>query len=204
MLISHTNKFIFVHNYKVAGSSIKRALRPYSAKIGFWQFSLREPFFRFNAHVQSKDIKERIPRFIYENYFKFGFVRDPWDWQVSLYTFMLKNQKHHQHRLIKSMNFERYIDWRVHQELRLQKDFFYNQQGECLVDFVGKYESLQKDFNQVCATVGIKTCLPHINQSKPAGSYLEYHTRETIDMIEQAFQQDILLFNYQKPGLVLD
>ena len=46
---------------------------------------------------------------VFEEYFKFGFVENPWDWQVSLYTFMLKDAKHHQHEFVKSLkDFDEY------------------------------------------------------------------------------------------------
>ena len=44
MLISHPNKFIFIHLYNNAGSSVTQALRPYAErgwKFGVWRSALR-------------------------------------------------------------------------------------------------------------------------------------------------------------------
>lgn len=196
MLISHKNRFIFIHNYKVAGVSIKNTLKGRCRKPGL--FRLPDPYMNFEAHITADKLKKVLPEVIFNRYFKFGFVRDPWDWQVSLYSFMLDRPRHHQHKLIKSMSFDQYIDWRVHQELRLQKDFFCDQQGECLVDFVGKFENLNKDFNKICTRVGIKADLPHKNRSGH-GRYLEYYNQKTIDMVAQAFKEDLQTFDYTKP-----
>ena len=62
-----------------------------------------------------------LPRRVYEDFFKFAFVRNPWDWQVSLYHYMLQRREHFQHDLIKSIeNFDDYIEWRVTEDRKLR------------------------------------------------------------------------------------
>lgn len=137
MVISHKKKFLFIHNYKVAGSSIRSALDPYYSharkdlnyidrvrvKLGLIPNLFPE---NFKWHTKAMDVKASIPSKIFDSYFKFGFVRNPWDWQVSLYKYMLKEEGHDQHKIIASMkNFDEYIEWRVnHGNIELQKDFF--------------------------------------------------------------------------------
>jgi len=42
-----------------------------------------------------------------------------------------------------------------------------NERGDIIVDFVGKFENLRTDFNQICQHLGLPpTELPHINKSK--------------------------------------
>ncbi len=106
MIISHAKKFIFIHNYKVAGTSIHNALNKYN-NPSFWGSTLvdkirlltkRHPAIytkEFEWHISAKELKYKLPANIYDSYFKFGFVRNPWDWQVSLYTYMLKNENKH-------------------------------------------------------------------------------------------------------------
>jgi hypothetical protein len=210
MLISHSKKFIFIHNYKVAGTSIKNALIPHSSvsnskeplKRKLWHLLGQYPNIYsadFPAHIHAKELKEKLPDTLYREYFKFGFVRDPWDWQVSLYTYMLKSPKHRQHEFIKKMNsFEKYIRWRVNEEVRLQKNAFYDG-DKCLVDFVGKMENLDADFKKVCNQININVTLPYLNKSRTESSYLKYYDQTTIDLVYEAFLDDILTFNYKKP-----
>jgi hypothetical protein len=48
-----------------------------------------------------------------------------------------------------------------------QSDFVCNETGDIVVDFLGKFENLQTDFNQVCQHIRLPpTELPHINKSK--------------------------------------
>lgn len=213
MIISHSKKFIFIHNYKVAGTSIKYILSKYNNQsfkgsihtdklkllIGVYPKIYSN---QFSGHVSAIELKNRLPKQVFERYYKFGFVRNPWDWQVSLYTYMLKLETHEQHKLIKSMrNFDEYIDWRVNKDLHLQKEFFYDK-DMCLVNFVGKMENLENDFNNVCKTIGIKQTLPHLNESRQnEDNFLKYYSQKSIDLLFEAFKEDVKLFNYRKPVL---
>jgi hypothetical protein len=132
----------------------------------------------------------------FKSYFSFCIARNPWDWQVSLYQYMLKNPCHHQHELAKKFDgFEDYIDWRCTQEIRLQKDFIYSQNGELLVDFVGRFETLEKDFEAVCKYIDLPARLPKVNVSNTV-PYQKFYTERTQDIVKVAFEPDIALFNY--------
>lgn len=215
MIISHHKKFIFIHNYKVAGTSVRDALNIYnnnsfkesrkSDKVKLF-LKLYPNIYsnQFSWHVSAKEVKSKIPEKIFKSYYKFGFVRNPWDWQVSLYTYILKSENHYQHKLIKSMKtFDEYIDWRVHNDLLLQKDFFYENDA-CLMDFIGKMENLQDDFLKISSRININSELSHLNASrKKDDNYINYHSQKSIDLINEAFSEDIKLFNYSKPKLEL-
>lgn len=201
-----------MHNYKVAGTSVRDALQPYAA-ISFRQSPLADKpqlllgmipriySNNFPGHISAKALKEKLPAKVFNSYFKFGFVRNPWDWQVSLYRFMLKLEDHHQHELIKSMkSFDEYIDWRINHDLHLQKDFFYDEQGTLLIDYVGKLETLNDDFQDICDKIGITASLGHLNQSRQ-DSFLKYYNPTTIALVAEAFREDVETFGYSIPKL---
>lgn len=212
MIISHQRKFIFVHNYKVAGTSIKNSLKAYNnhglrdrGRLETLKFIMAgHPWIfssQFGVHITAAALKAQLPAKIFNSYFKFGFVRNPWDWQVSLYTFMLKDEQHFQHKLIKSMkDFDEYIDWRVHNDLHFQKDFFYEGDA-CLVDFIGKFERLDNDFEKVCRSIRVDATLPHLNKSRDDNAYLKYYSSASAAMVSQAFKTDIELFGYAEPEI---
>src|ERR1700758_1505800 len=122
MIISHRKKFIFIHNYKVAGTSIHQALRKYNNPSFLGSILLdklrllakKHPAIYaqdFEWHINAKELRDKLPANVFNSYFKFGFVRNPWDWQVSLYTYMLKAKDHRDHTFIKSLkNFDEYIE----------------------------------------------------------------------------------------------
>ena len=210
MIISHSHKFIFIHNYKAAGASIRNVLNIYNfysysslgrfpkllTKIGVYPRIYCE---QFNQHSKAIDLKEKLPTNIFNNYFKFGFVRNPYDWQVSLYHWMLKDETHCQHQLIKSLgSFDKYIEWRVNEDLHLQKDFFYDADNNLLVDYIGKFETLSCDILHIQKKLKLKeTKLPHKNHSKHK-HFSDYITASAELQIYNAFKDDFITFNYKR------
>jgi len=208
MLICHQYKFIFIHVYKVAGTSIESVLNKYtlppydSAITKDLQKTGHLPCTEnFRRHVKAKRVRAELGAETFEGFFKFAFVRNPWDWQVSLYQYMLQEEYHYQHKLIKSMaGFEEYVEWRVSKERVLQKAFVSDKQGNIIVDFVGRYENLQADFQKVCEKIGVTaTLLPHLNRSNHL-DYREYYNKRTKNLIFKHFQEDIELFCYDFDG----
>ena len=128
MIISHSKKFIFIHIYKVAGSSIFNVLNNYES---LFRRIKRKAYKKFNKnayphHLKIIELKKILPENIFNNYYKFAFVRNPWDWQVSLYHFMLQQKAHFQHEFIRELkSFEEYINWRINKDLNLQSEFIY-------------------------------------------------------------------------------
>jgi len=102
----------------------------------------------------------------FDQYFKFSFVRNPWDRIVSIYKYFGWDRYVEFKRfVVKKLKNEVWRDnyWFV----RPQSDFVCNQSGDIIVDFLGKFENLRADFNQVCQHLGLApTELPHINMSK--------------------------------------
>jgi hypothetical protein len=209
MILSHQNKFIFIHIYKVAGASIKMVFDQYDdrtrsdfSSLNNFKFFLGKKFNRVAYlaidHLKASEIKTKINSDIFNSYFKFCFVRNPWDWQVSLYHFMLQDKDHWQHRIVNKMkSFEDYIEWRIDGNYELQKDFVYDENGNMLVNFVGKFENLQTDFAIICDKINIpRVNLPHVNTSKHA-YYKDYYNENTKDLIYKTFKEDITLFNYE-------
>ena len=79
---------------------------------------------------------------------------------------------------------------------RFQKDFLVDESGNILVDFIGRMENLQLDFDKICNHLKIpKRALPIRNSSKHMG-YKEYYSDNTKQIISETFHEDIALFNY--------
>lgn len=209
MLISYTHKFIFIHTYKVAGSSIAKALSKYaynpsgkilldriSAKLGAKPPGSYSKSGDFPVHVKASVLKEKLPPDIYNSFFKFAFVRNPWDWQVSLYHYMTQDKTHFQHELIKQQgSFKGYIRWLSSQGMQQQKPVMTNKQGEVIVDFIGRYENLQEDFQHICKTLNVEAFLPHIRKSNHH-DYRLYYDDETRRLVAEGSKEDIEFFNY--------
>jgi hypothetical protein len=203
MLLSKKQKFIFIHIPKTAGTSVFNALKlfvlwQYIATRILHKFNISPPFdpIPFPSHATATELIEAMGKETFDLYFSFAIVRNPWDLQVSLYKYILREEKHHHHSLVKSFaNFDKYLEWRCSEEVILQKDFIYSKEGELLVDFVGRFENLEADFAKICDRIGISTSLPRLNVSntKP---YQEYYNEKTKELLRETFKEDIDLLGY--------
>jgi hypothetical protein len=99
MIINHTYKFIFVHVPKNAGTSVTQALSTLSSwrdqEIGGTQLgeALSAQYmkrFGMRKHSPASQIKSVVGEEIWDTYFKFGFVRDPFARLNSVWGFLNK------------------------------------------------------------------------------------------------------------------
>jgi hypothetical protein len=158
----------------------------------------------------------------FESYFKFSFVRNPWDRIVSEYKYRGYPVKiDFKTYLFKHLPAPGWTDTYCH--IIPQYDFLHDAGGKALVDFVGRYERVQEDFDAVCTRLGIApTPLPRVNRSlDDAGpttfrelrkrlrrairsrerehtfpSYTEYYDDESREYVGSMFRKDVEAFNY--------
>jgi hypothetical protein len=191
VLISKSPQFIFFRTFRTGGTSIARALAKYSSEG--MELASRD---LLDKHLDPATFMATNRGFCY--FFKFVFVRNPWDVQVSQYHHFLQNSDHYRHELVASMkSFDRYIEWRVSGNVRLQSFFCYDSTERELVNFIGRYERLQVDFKKVCDLIGIdRVVLPVLNSSMRE-DYREYYSRTSRQLIYSAYRRDIELFRYK-------
>ncbi|MBP0019135.1 MAG: sulfotransferase family 2 domain-containing protein [Cyanobacteria bacterium SBLK] len=214
MLISYTQKFIFFHVAKVAGTSMREALKEYAREPDKFRIArppkmlegkpnpLYEMWFSFLWHAKARDAEKYLPSEVYHDFYKFAFVRNPWDWQVSMYNFMIKEKIYEETR--PWVTFEEYLDWVAITDrpyakgaTKLQKDIISDRNGKIMVDFIGRYENLAQDFQSVCDRLHIEAHLPHVNQSsRTKQDYRTYYNEKTKGIVADIFQEDIQLFGY--------
>jgi hypothetical protein len=119
------------------------------------------------AHLLASDYTKYhyLSEELFKTYFKFSFVRHPLDRVYSLYKFL---------GYAELMNFDSFINKVLKDDLwgkrywfvRPQYDFIYDAEGKCLIDFIGKLENLNSDFEQVAAHLSLdEKILPHVNVS---------------------------------------
>lgn len=210
-MISHRYKCIFVEVPRTGSTSIRALLgEPAVPHLNIWQIKQQiESADWFRSRVLSRTVRLTRQAFalvtrqqssIFETYFKFGFVRNPWDRTVSLFRRLRENGKD------RGQTFEEFVDGLhfssatcVHPvPHRYQLDWFVNPDGEVILDFVGRFEHLARDWSQVSQRIGLAASLPHLNESGSGRRhYTEYYTSRTRDLIAQRFSVDIEYFGYE-------
>ena len=206
MLISDSHKFIFVHVRKAAGSSIRDTLEPLSlvkptdtwSKLKSRFFNVETDYhkYAFRQHDDINAAKRLMPEDLFESYFKFAFVRNPWDRLVSEYEFIRRRSDHGRHSKVIKMDFDKYIVYQSRRFDAHQINMLADKNGKVLMDFVGKFENLQDDWNRVTEKLGIKN--KELSHRKKAGikDYSSYYTPETRALVGELWKKDIEAFGY--------
>lgn len=216
MIVSFSNNFLFLHNYKVAGTSIKNALGEFgvikpphsiklvklleSAKIinnKYVLFALKNMgVSRFSEHEKAYFVRGVWGEDVYDSLYSFGFVRNPWDWLVSLYHFTKSRKNNYNYKLVNSFHdFDEYVAWKCCNDVRKQKDFFYYK-NKRIVNYIGKFENIENDFKEICDQISIEKDLPKKNVGNHR-HWSEYYNDKTKALVEKAFKDDIDLFEYE-------
>lgn len=214
MLISYSHSFIFFHVAKVAGISIRQALEPYSEEPE--RFKIKRPRPVINGeenrlyelwsssliHATVQQTQKALPK-EFDRFYKFAFVRNPWDWQVSMYHFLLKETENPRYQTIKELgSFTRYLEWVIETEkpfpkgaTKLQKDMLVDVDGNIAVDQIFRFENLSDDFKSIAKELGIETALPKLNYSNHK-KYQDYYDDYSKSLVAKHFAEDIDLFEY--------
>lgn len=213
MIISHLHRFIFIHITKCAGTSITKALEPYLGEDDLvlggtakgevlnreWQ-----ALGRIHKHSTAAEVKKHVGDDTWNDYFKFSFIRNPWDVMVSTYHWWRETSFEDQWgtaQKVRAMSsFDEYIRSPLHRS-KACWEFVLGENGELLVDYVGRQERIHKDFSYVCGRIGLPNLhAPHKNRSRHI-CYRELYTEETKSLVARWFHQDIDLFSYCFEGI---
>jgi len=210
MLISHRHRFIFIHVNKVAGTSIASALEPhsdfrsYSAGFGgslMRRIAARSSFFfphaHYPNHIKMKNLKRLLPRRIYLNYFKFAFVRNPWDRYISNYFYNRQYTNAPLHLEANAVsNLEQFMYRNQKDRLFPQVEYLYDRKGNCLVDFVGRYETLNESFDEISNQLNLIIKLKKQNTTNHS-NFRTYFSDSTENLIRSWYRKDIQTFDYE-------
>jgi len=147
-------------------------------------------------HNTASSLRAQLPSRIWTQYFKFGFVRSPWEREVSNYEFIRQRRIQPTFGAIEHLSsFDEYVDKYVRLNSYPQRLFFTDELGELIVDYVGRFENLADDFARVSSTIGITATLPHLNYTKHR-SYRDYYTETSRQIVGEIYAEDIGLFGY--------
>jgi hypothetical protein len=202
-MISHDYRCIFTHVPKTAGKSVR-------ALFGVPEFERdHKPDGRnIERAFGHRRLSELGGEPYFADYFKFAFVRNPFDRIVSAYFYLDDGGCNAEDERFRAEHLSRYdhcFPTFVEDLPRLMAAPHFQPQlrwlcdagGKPLTDFVGRYENLEADISTVGRRIGLSfDVLPVINASRH-GPYRDYYDDATRRRVAEFYGEDIELFSYR-------
>lgn len=205
MIVSHRHRFIFAAIPKTGTHSVREALRDQMGPEDQEQVRLfvekKLPYPELarlgHGHISLAEIRPAIGEEAFAGYFKFAFVRNPFDRFVSYCAFATSREGSFERDPKGVM---RHFLFRApphhHIVFRPQHSFVVDAEGKLLADQLGRVEEMQQSYDSIAARIGIPTAaLGRANSSRHA-AYRDYYDQELIDGVARMFARDIQLFGY--------
>jgi hypothetical protein len=204
-MICHRQRIVFVHLRRTAGNSIEAALGGivlfdrWFRRTDTWDNRLhRGPSWRkrnlrgHRIHATAAEIRALYPR-QFDRFFRFTIVRNPWEQMASLYGRL--------HAADREFTGFRGWLWRFDCAAgTVPRASLHDEEGRCLVDFIGRFERLQADFDAACDMAGIpRRPLPRTNAAAGPGLDAIYDVA-SVRIVERLYAADIERFGYTFGG----
>lgn len=195
-LFNLDKNFIFIHIPKTGGTSMEA--------LGF----IGEGY---NKHYDAKFFNDTYG-YKFDKAFKFAFVRDPYTRFASgVLGHAIASSKMDEMMGImsgdeaKAINKDRFTAFTLKHRDNFdsiiairQQHLFVTIDNQIVMDFIGRFENLQEDFNKVCKKLGYSdTTLPHMVKGR-YNDYEYFYTPETKEIVSDYYKKDFELFNYKR------
>ena len=188
----YESKTIFIHIPKTAGVSLVKSI--------FGDVKLE-------GHRSVSFYKQVFGK-IYSDFFTFTIVRNPWDRLYSSYKFLQKgginihDKNAFETHLSIYKDFEDFVLNGLNEKIISkithfipQHEFICDKNGKIIVDYVGKFENLNKLVDKINDILKSEFKLEHHNKTNKK-DYKDIYTAEMIVKVNQIYQKDIDIFEY--------
>ena len=158
-----------------------------------------------HGHVSFQQAKAFLPAESVSSYFKFGFVRNPFDRFVSTCFFLNRrnpgfsgNEAEFMHTAISNIRFRQRV--LVSPQYRLLTD----DNDTLMMDYVGRYETLQESFDYICRQIGLAPAELSVRNSSRHRHYKCYYDETLKLSVAEFYRKDFELFGYDAEEVVID
>jgi len=222
MLVSHRHRFIYTKTAKTGGTSVESFFERFCMPEGTWkQLHAREqhvsecgivgyrgavvpPGTTWWNHMPASAIKARLGASVWDSYFKFCVVHNPYEKCISAFYDLGKGYKSDP-QLIEEPRHQklgaeqiRFIGFLQHHPPVDRVNYLID--GKFCLDAVIRYEALESDIRNICALVGVpfdRKYLPGFKRGiRPpdatAGSLYTKRSRELVERVF-AFELDAII-----------
>ena len=210
MIISHAHRFIFFAVPKTATQAVRQALSAHLGPEDWQQHALygqaRLPIpalaAKGHGHLSVREVAPRLDSDTWESYFKFGFVRNPFERFVSAYLFLFRNALAAERReppqitegMKAALNRPKF---RQRVLIAPQSDLLTDARGDVALDRLGRHERLQADFDEIAQRLGLPPMALAKRNATAHGHYSGYYDGELKEMVGALYAQDLARFDYR-------
>jgi hypothetical protein len=205
MIISARHRFIFVAIPKTGTHAVRQALREHMGPEDMEQVGLfvnrRMPIPDLarlgHGHLSLQQVRPYLRPEDFDGFFKFAFVRNPFDRFISYCAFMTR--EHGQFERDPQGVMRHFIanpPWQ-HVLFQQQNSFVTAADGALLTDYLGRVEDMQASYDEAARRIGIPSrSLEKVNASSRR-DYRDYYTPELVEAVARLYARDIELFGYE-------
>ena len=220
MILSTSNNFIFVHVPKTAGTAMMTALEPfgYAPRRTLWRSVMRrlpvteapEKVY-LRKHETAAWARKKLSPEVFDGFFRFAVVRNPYDHAVSHYEFMKQFRIAKIAAKVAAMGFADYLRYRMKApfwndtffaRLPDQAHFLVDAEGQSLVPRILRYETLDQEFGAVVNELGLgDVALPRINATISRSDkrpWQSYYDEESKTLADRLYDRDFDLLGYPR------
>jgi hypothetical protein len=238
MLISHRKRFIYIKTMKTAGTSVESYFEPYCMAEGEWEFrhgrheyvgpegiigyrGVRGRTHEWYNHMPAAEIRDKAGDSVWNAYYKFCVIRNPFDKLVSAFYFFDKRNEtrsdgagwkeklkqlyrapaasdSREHRI------QRFRDWLKRRRAPMDRDM-YTIAGRLCVDYFIRFEDLAGGIRDVCARVDIPFAPEKIPKLKSGIRshdipLRDYYDADSLVIVKKLYGFELETFGYHEPG----
>ncbi|UQV19159.1 sulfotransferase family protein [Brevundimonas albigilva] len=210
MIVSHRHRFIFAAVPKTGTHAVRQALREQMGaedveQVGLFvdkRFPWRDLAAIRHGHLSLAQVRPYLGDDAFAGYFKFAFVRNPFDRFVSYCAFMLRGGEVFERRrrdVMRHFLFEQPPE--QHILFQPQASLLVAEDGATLLtDAIGRVEDMQGSYDAICGRIGIASRpLDRVNSTK-RGDYRCYYDPPLIEAVAARYARDLELFGYTFEG----
>jgi hypothetical protein len=215
--INHDLKAIFIHVHKTGGTYLSYMLHKY---YGFKNYYLRRPdhdtfcqnkkkttkyinyenrihgvlkYYKTSPHLNKK--MNMTPQ-KWNSYYKFCFIRNPYDKIISAWNHInrFKIPFNNYLNLTHTCNDVEYM----HMFLPQVRNII-NEKGLIDINFIGRFENLEEDFQKVLRNIGIKNIIHDVKKQMNRREHLdfyEYYDQNTLNKVNLLLIEDFKKLDY--------
>ena len=176
-MINHKYKCIFIHIPRTSGTSLEKS-------FGYGDAP--------DKHYNAQDIFNKVGTKVWNSYFKFTFVRNPWDRVISLYHQPAFNKIGEKSGKSLEYFLENYSPYSWEHGITFCDYLNYGK-----IDFVGRFESREDDIRFVSKKIGLEITSSYHSRRTKHKHYTEYYNNGTRATVAAIYKDDIELFRYK-------